>query len=69
MLGGSLIAGVTASLPSASFAKEILPSAAIKLEKGMTILFQGDSITDAGRQNRQNPNPTNRHRWGMDMPA
>ena len=55
MLGGSLIAGVSASLPSASFAKGIRPSTAIKLEKGMTILFQGDSITDAGRQNRQSP--------------
>jgi lysophospholipase L1-like esterase len=64
MLGGSLIAGVTASLPSASFAKEILPSAAIKLEKGMTILFQGDSITDAGRQNRQNPNPNEQASMG-----
>ena len=28
----------------------------IRLEKGMTILFQGDSITDARRQNRQAPN-------------
>ena len=64
MLGGSLIAGVTASLPSASFAKEIPPSAAIKLEKGMTILFQGDSITDAGRQNRQNPNPNKQASMG-----
>ena len=64
MLSGSLLAGVTASLPSASFAKEILPSAAIKLEKGMTILFQGDSITDAGRQNRQNPNPNEQASMG-----
>ena len=64
MLGGSLIAGVTASLSSASFAKEIPPSAAIKLEKGMTILFQGDSITDAGRQNRQNPNPNEQASMG-----
>jgi len=64
MLGGSLIAGVTASLPSASFAKETFPSTAIKLEKGMTILFQGDSITDAGRQNRQNPNPNEQASMG-----
>jgi len=64
MLGGSLIAGVTASLPSASFAKEILPSAAIKLDKGMTILFQGDSITDAGRQNRQSPKPNEQASMG-----
>ena len=64
MLSGSLLAGVTASLPSASFAKEILPSTAIKLEKGMTILFQGDSITDAGRQNRQNPNPNEQASMG-----
>ena len=64
MLSGSLIAGVTASLPSASFAKGSLPSTAIKLEKGMTILFQGDSITDAGRQNRQNPNPNEQTSMG-----
>lgn len=64
MLGGSLIAGVTASLPSYSFAKETFPSTAIKLEKGMTILFQGDSITDAGRQNRQKPNPNEQASMG-----
>ena len=64
MLGGSLIAGVTASLPSYSFAKKTFPSTAIKLEKGMTILFQGDSITDAGRQNRQNPNPNEQASMG-----
>ena len=56
ILGGSLIAGVSASIPSASFAKEFTPPSGIKLEKGMTILFQGDSITDARRQNRQKPN-------------
>jgi len=64
MLSGSLIAGVTASLPSASFAKKLTPSSGIKLEKGMTILFQGDSITDARRQNRQNPNPNEQASMG-----
>ena len=30
----------------------------------MTILFQGDSITDAGRQNRQKPNPNEQASMG-----
>lgn len=36
----------------------------IRLGKGMTVLFQGDSITDAGRQNRKKPNPNEQASMG-----
>lgn len=59
-----MIAGITASMPSEAFAQASTPSSGINLKGGMTLLFQGDSITDAGRQNRQNPNPNEQASMG-----
>lgn len=59
-----MIAGLSASIAPSTFANKLTPSSEIKLEKGMTILFQGDSITDAGRQNRQNPIPNEQASMG-----
>ena len=36
----------------------------VRLAKGLTILFQGDSITDARRQNRQAPKPNEQASMG-----
>ena len=64
MLGGTALAGLFGGgLPLIHASKpSTLPS--VRLEKGMTILFQGDSITDARRQNRQNPNPNEQASMG-----
>ena len=54
---------VSASMPAASKKK-------IKLSKGNTVLFQGDSITDAGRNhNEQSPNNTSAFGSGYPMLA
>ena len=63
MLGGSLIAGVDRFFTICFFCEEIPPSAAIKLEKGMTIL-SGDSITDAVGKTVKAPNPNEQASMG-----
>jgi lysophospholipase L1-like esterase len=64
LLGGFALSGIASSLVSTAHAqkKDIPPK--IRLEKGMTILFQGDSITDAGRQNRESPKPNDQISMG-----
>ncbi len=39
-----------------------------KLAKGQTILFQGDSITDAGRDRRSEGQANNQGAWGRGYP-
>ena len=54
MIGGSALAGaMTASAPFAKAAHHGNSSKGNLLNKGNTILFQGDSITDAGRNKKQ----------------
>lgn len=54
MIGTAGIAGIATSISNRLFAK---PSEKISMAKGSTILFQGDSITDAGRdKQKQVPN-------------
>ena len=55
-LGGAALATLSSSLLSSAKAQNDASPNQVYLQKGMTILFQGDSITDAGRQNRQQPN-------------
>jgi len=61
LLAGSLFAGMGTILPPNTVAK---PNSPQKLKSGMTILFQGDSITDAGRKNRQKPLPNDQQSMG-----
>lgn len=56
VLRGAALATLSSSLLSSANAQSNSSTNQVRLEKGMTILFQGDSITDAGRQNRQQPN-------------
>ncbi len=55
LLGGLTLTGASTGLLSNVNAKNGAHAKGIHLNKGTTILLQGDSITDAGRQNRQNP--------------
>ena len=55
-LGGAALATLSSSLLCSANAQSDTSTNQVRLQKGMTILFQGDSITDAGRQNRQQPN-------------
>ena len=55
LLGGLTLTGLSGSVLPEANAKKVTVSKGIHLQKNMTILFQGDSITDAGRQNRQKP--------------
>ena len=64
LLGGLAVSGVSAGILSQASADNGLSTKSIRLQKDMTILFQGDSITDAGRQNRQSPNPNEQKSMG-----
>ena len=63
-LGGAALATLSSSLLSSAKAQNDASPNQVYLQKGMTILFQGDSITDAGRQNRQQPNPNEQASMG-----
>ncbi len=64
LLGGLALTGAsTGILPQVSAEKDS-STHNIRLEKGMTLLFQGDSITDTGRQNRQTPKPNDQASMG-----
>ena len=56
--GSALAAGVAGSIASVATAAPGVASGKPKLKKGAVILFQGDSITDAGR-NRKNEGRAN----------
>ena len=64
MLGSSIIAGIAGTVCTRAIGKTDQSIPKVNLAKGMTILFQGDSITDARRQNRQNPNPNEQASMG-----
>jgi len=55
LFGGLALSGLSGGLLSVLNAEKKSIPGRIRLQKGMTILFQGDSITDAGRQNRKSP--------------
>ena len=63
-LGGAALATLSSSLLCSANAQSDTSTNQVRLQKGMTILFQGDSITDAGRQNRQQPNPNEQASMG-----
>ena len=63
-LGGAALATMSSSLLCSANAQSDTSTDQVRLQKGMTILFQGDSITDAGRQNRQQPNPNEQASMG-----
>jgi lysophospholipase L1-like esterase len=56
VLRGAALATLSSSFLSSANAQPGNSTNQVRLQKDMTILFQGDSITDAGRQNRQQPN-------------
>lgn len=64
LLGGIGLIGVSSGLTSPVHASKKAPNNSIHLAKDMTILFQGDSITDAGRQNRKEPKPNDQKSMG-----
>ena len=64
LLGGFALSGIASSLASTAHAQKQGTPPKIRLEKGMTILFQGDSITDARRQNRESPKPNDQISMG-----
>ena len=64
LLGGFALSGIAASLSPTAHAQKKEASKKVRLEKGMTILFQGDSITDARRQNRQSPKANDQKSMG-----
>ncbi len=59
-----MIAGISGAVCTKAFGKTAQSMPKVRLEKGMTILFQGDSITDARRQNRQAPSPNEQASMG-----
>jgi len=59
-----MIAGISGAVGAKAFGKTAQSMPKIRLAKGMTILFQGDSITDARRQNRQAPSPNEQASMG-----
>jgi len=59
-----MIAVVTGALHTKAYGKSDQSIPKIRLANGMTILFQGDSITDARRQNRQAPSPNEQASMG-----
>jgi lysophospholipase L1-like esterase len=63
--GAAAAAGAVAI---ASLSKSARAAEAAKLEKGQTILFQGDSITDAGRDRRAEGQANNQGAWGRGYP-
>jgi len=64
LLGGLALSGVGTSIASPVYAENKKAEDKVHLKKGMTILFQGDSITDARRQNRDAPNPNDQKSMG-----
>jgi lysophospholipase L1-like esterase len=56
MVKTSAAAAITGALMSADGIADSTNEANVKLDKGDVVLFQGDSITDAGRD-KQNPKP------------
>ena len=57
IMGSAAIAGLASAISNKSLANDLEKTQKIHLKKGDTILFQGDSITDAGRDKKnQVPN-------------
>jgi lysophospholipase L1-like esterase len=77
-LRSAALAGIAASLPiKRANASMKIASTAYNAVKGMTVLFQGDSITDGNRGRTLDPNHIMGHgyafsiasRWGADFPS
>ena len=64
LLGRLALTGASAGILTIAKAQKNTSTKDIRLNKGMTILFQGDSITDAGRQNRQAPKANDQKSMG-----
>jgi lysophospholipase L1-like esterase len=64
LLGGATLASLSGTLFSQALNKKEVANPKIHLKPGVTLLFQGDSITDAGRQNRKSPNPNEQASMG-----
>ena len=64
LLGGATLASLSGTLFSQALTKKELANPKIHLKPGATLLFQGDSITDAGRQNRKSPKPNEQASMG-----
>ena len=64
LLGGLALTSASAGILTSAKAQKNTSTKDIRLNKGMTILFQGDSITDAGRQNRQAPKANDQKSMG-----
>ena len=67
LFGGLALSGLSGGLLSALNAEKKSIPGRIRLQKGMTILFQGDSITDAGRQNRKSPKVNDQKSMGLSL--
>jgi lysophospholipase L1-like esterase len=68
LAAGSAIVTSTSAAPAASIAEE--PAAgAVSLKQGDLVLFQGDSITDAGRDRKSQDVPNNGRALGRGYPA
>lgn len=72
------MAGATACLPNESLEASVAATLSVSEPvKGLTVLFQGDSITDGNRGRNTDPNHIMGHgyafciasRWGADFPA
>ena len=63
VLGSAALAGIASSLASDSKAAHHAGKPKATLKKGSVILFQGDSITDAGR-NKKDPKPNEQKSFG-----
>ena len=64
LLGGATLASLSGTLFSQALSKKEVANPKIHLKPGATLLFQGDSITDAGRQNRKSPKPNDQASMG-----
>lgn len=74
--GASALIGGPAALAAEGDAKKdapapetATPSGPVKLEKGAVILFQGDSITDAGRDRKREGSPNDTNALGRSYAA
>ncbi len=76
-LRSTALAGIAAGLPAGLQALEIKPEEQYLEPKGLTVLFQGDSITDGKHGRDTDPNHIMGHgyafsiasRWGADFPS
>ena len=61
-------AATAGAVALASMAKTSQAAEGVELKKGQTVLFQGDSITDAGRDRRNEGRANHQGAWGRGYP-